>query len=395
MSSDPGCQPSAPMEALYSALEGEIDAFVGHVQQCQHGFDLHSLYKVLLLVLPHSPSGRLDSWEDLEQFSKHLPGSPSPDVCGYVSWLGSYLQHLRAMKERFDTRVVFRLCEHLYVHEELHPPASIPHLATLLFTHRRNWALLLRGGTLHERVFSPCSLCDLRGFANAGPVVKVLRLLPDIFHQSLATAELARQWVHLHRSRYRLCPTPGSIKPSSKTPQPPDSPIPMQLWGAGSSTGALRAQLWESREELLVLLPRAERAAALHTQIRSVTQRIRALRLQLQCQGMEPGYVGRGGCAPPAAPVEELQKHLELEEYHRGILVADWLLELEVRPVLVHRIDAVQQRCQHLERMLWGRELAVPQREQPRSRMTTIPAQPPATYPMPAGKPGPRSSQQH
>lgn len=341
MSSDPSCEPSAPTEALYSALEGEIDVFVRHVQQCRHSFDLRVLHKVLLLVLPHSPSGRLDSWEDLERLSKHLPGSPSPDVRGYVGWLGSYLQHLRATKERFDTRVVFPLCEHLYVHEEPLSPASIPHLAALLFAHRRNWALLLRGGMLHERVFSPRSLRDLRGFANAGPVAKVLRLLPDIFHRSLATAELAQQWVRLHRSRYSHCSPPGSAQPSSKAPRPPDSPISMKLWGAGSSAGALRAQLRESWEELLVLLPRAERAAALHTQIRSVTQRIRALRLQLQCQGIEPGYVGRGGHAPPAALMEELQKHLELEEYHRGILEADWLLELEVRPVLVRRIDAV------------------------------------------------------
>ncbi|XP_021254271.1 uncharacterized protein LOC110399605 [Numida meleagris] len=395
MSSDPSCQPSAPMEALYSALEGEIDAFVGCVQQCQHGFNLRTLYNVLLLVLPHSPSGRLESWEDLEQLSKHLPGSPRPDVCSYVGWLGSYLQHLRAMKERFDTRVVFPLCEHLYVHEELLPPASIPCLAALLFTRRRNWALLLRGGMLHERVFSPRSLRDLRSFANAGPMAKVLRLLPDIFHQSLATAELARQWVQLHRSRYSLCPPPGSVQPSSKAPRPPGSPIPVQLLGAGSSAGVLRARLQESREELLALLPRAERAAALHAQICSVTRRIRALRLQLQCQGTEPRDAGRGGHPPPAAPKKELQKHLELEEYHRGILEADWLLELEVRPVLIHRINAVQQRCWHLERMLWDQVLAVPQREQPWNRMTATPAQPSATCPIPAGKPSPRSSQQH
>lgn len=53
----------------------------------------------------------------------------------------------------------------------------------------------------------------------------------------------------------------------------------------------------------------------------------------------------------------------------------------------------VQQHCQHLEKMLVGQELPVPQREQPRSRMTTTPAQPSATYPMPASKPSPRSSQ--
>lgn len=131
------------------------------------------------------------------------------------------------------------------------PHSSLP-------AHRCNWALLLQGGMLHEQVFNPHSLRDLSGSANAGPVAKVLRLLPDIFYQGLATAELAQWWVHLHQSRYILYPPPGSVQPSSKVPQPPDFLIPMQLWGVGSSAGALWARLQESWEELLVLLPSAK-----------------------------------------------------------------------------------------------------------------------------------------
>ncbi|XP_040417607.1 uncharacterized protein LOC121072240 [Cygnus olor] len=393
------------MEALYAALEGEIDTFVGHVQQCRQDFDLRTLYDVLLLVLPRSPSGQVESWEHLERLAERQPGSPSPDVAGYVGWLASYLQHLRALKERFDARVVFPLCENLYVHEDSCPSASIPRLATHLFARRRSWALLLRGGPVHEQTFSPRSLHDLHGFTNTGPVVQVLRLVPDIFHQSLATAELARRWVRVHQSRYSLSPplAPGSVQPPpcSRTPQPPSPAGLTQFWGAGSSAGVLRAQLQESQEELLALLPRAQRAAALRAQIRGVTRRIRALRLQQQCEGMgmamEPQDVGPGGCPRHAALLEELQKRLELEEYHRSILEADWLLELEVRPILVRRIDAVQQRCWDLERVLRGQALAVPLRGPPRSRTATTPApgqaQPSAMSPTPAAKPSPSKNQ--
>lgn len=250
MSSDPSCQPSTPTETLYSALEGEIDIFVGHVQQCQHCFDLHALYKVLLVVLLHSPLGWLDSWEDLELLSKHLLGSPSPSVCGYVDCLGSYLQHLQALKERFDTRVVFLLCEHLYVREELLPLASIPHLAALLFAHRHNWALLLRGAMLHERVFSPNSLCDLTGFANAGPVEKVLQLLLDIY-QGLIMASLP--------SRGSVCTKAGTASAHLQAPysQAVRSPSPQTLSSqcssgereavlghCGSGCGRVRRSCW-------------------------------------------------------------------------------------------------------------------------------------------------------
>lgn len=361
------------MEALYSALEEEISAFVRHVQQCQEGFDLRSLYHVLLVVLPQSPSGQVESWHHLQKLAQGQPGAASSDVASYVGWLASYLHHLSMLKERFDARVVVPLCENLYMHEEPAAwPASIPCLATQLFTHRRNWGLLLQGGPLSEQVFSPRSLHDLHGFDGVGPFVKVLRLVPDVFHQSLATAELAQQWVHLHRSKYSLSlpPSPSlslpqqpsvlgraglapsSVQPPlrSRVPQHlgglPNLLVALQSLGAGDSSGALQARLQKSQEELLALVRRRNRAPALRAEVRHVTQRISVLRLQQQGKGREQSWPQQSqrmrGRQHQAALIEELQKNLELEEYHHSILEADWLLELEVRPILLRRIDEVR-----------------------------------------------------
>lgn len=111
----------------------------------------------------------------------------------------------------------------------------------------------------------------------------------------------------------------------------------------------LQAQLRESREELLALRHRGERAAALRAQVHHIARRIQVLRLQQQGEGMElvqpRRSSGRGTHRHQAALTEELQKSLELEEYHHSILEADWLLELEVRPILIRRIDAVRGTC--------------------------------------------------
>ncbi|KAJ7405623.1 hypothetical protein BTVI_68008 [Pitangus sulphuratus] len=361
-------------------IQGEISTFVRHVQQCQEGFNLRSLYHVLLLVLPRSPSGQVESWQHLQRLTHSQPGSVASSyvASSCVDWLASYLQHLSTLKERFDTRVVVLLYENLYMHEEpaacptrRSPLVSIPHLAAQLCAHQRNWGLLLQGGNLSERAFSPQSLHDLRGFADVGPFVKVLRLVPDVFHQSLVTADLAQRWVCLHHSRYSLSlpPSPppawgraglapGTVQPPlrGRAPLQPGSPlslnnltVPLQL--SGSSAGELRAQLWESREELLALLHRGEQAAALRTRVRRVAQRIRLPRLQQRGEGaglawpwQSPG-MGVGRRRPQAALAEELQKSLELEEYHHSILEADWLLELEVRPILLRRIDVARGMC--------------------------------------------------
>lgn len=125
--------------------------------------------------------------------------------------------------------------------------------------------------------------------------------------------------------------------------------IPLQLSGTGISARALGAQLQESQEDLLALLDCREWVATLCAQARPVSQCICLLCLQQQGKG--PGLaqpwqssgVGVRWCEPALA--EERQKSLELEEYHHSILEADWLLELEVRPILIRRIDAVRGPC--------------------------------------------------
>ena len=92
------------MEALYSALEGEISAFVKHVQWCRQGFDLHSLYHVLLLVLPRSPSGQVESWQHLQRLAQCWPGSASPDVASYVIFF-----HLREVLKYMVPNVTIAL----------------------------------------------------------------------------------------------------------------------------------------------------------------------------------------------------------------------------------------------------------------------------------------------
>nr|XP_025036736.1 uncharacterized protein LOC112544551 [Pelodiscus sinensis] len=217
------------MEPFYSALHGEIRAFEEHVQRCQKDFDLRTLYQVLLLLLPASPTWELRSLGQLEKLVEgwDWPGqdpgratgsAASWDVPGYVAWLGSYLGYLRALKETFDAKVVFPLCEHLYVHEdEARSPWGIPsdsgaahrgqkrpqavpsiaEVAKQLFAGRRKWAQLLHGRGIDDHVLSPQSQSILKDFANTCPVAPLLRLVPDIFHQSLATAALARQWLCL------------------------------------------------------------------------------------------------------------------------------------------------------------------------------------------------------
>lgn len=157
------------------------------------------------------------------------------------------------------------------------------------------------------------------------------------------------------RGRAGLAPSTVQPPVHGRTPQQPGTPlglpdllVPLRPLGAGSNTRVLRAQLRESQEELLALLHRGERAAALRAQVRHVARRIRVLRLQQQGKGTELAQprqslgIGTGGCRHQVALAEELQKSLELEEYHHSILEADWLLELEVRPILVRRIDAVR-----------------------------------------------------
>ncbi|XP_042698906.2 uncharacterized protein LOC112060689 isoform X2 [Chrysemys picta bellii] len=445
------------METLYSALQDEIRAFEAQVQSCQKDFDLHTLHNVLLLLLPGSATWEVKSLEQLEklvegrdwpcQDTVKMTGSAeSCDVPGYVAWLGSYLGYLNALKETFDAKVVFPLCEHLYVHDELyaraecrspvgsrsgsgaghsgekrpHAVTSIADIAKQLFAVRRKWALLLTRGVIDDRVFGPQSLCALRGFANIGPVVKVLRLVPDIFHKSLATAALARQWLSLHRSRYsvfQLPPEPGQEKGERRTGLAPGTSepwrngvaisLPESANGCSSFSGQLhprprrsssscsshdgcgwlgnisatRTKLRESREELMALLWRVERAGVLETQLHELTQSISSLQLEQQDtrrkldvfqQRLEQADwdmpLLSSQCQATLRQLEDLGRHMELEEYRKSILQSDWLLELELRPCLLRQLDALQQRCRELEQSLQARDQAALQHLLPASR---------------------------
>ncbi|KAG6924641.1 hypothetical protein G0U57_016834 [Chelydra serpentina] len=450
------------METFYSALQDEIRAFEAHVQSCQKDFDLHTLYNVLLLLLPRSPTWEVKSLEQLEKLveGRDWPGqdtvkitgsAESCDVPGYVAWLGSYLGHLSALKETFDAKVVFPLCEHLYVHDEVdagaerrspvgscsgsgaghsgekgpHAVASIADIAKQLFAVRRKWALLLNGGVIDDRVFSPRSLGALRGLANVGPVVKVLRLVPDVFHKSLATAALARQWLSLHGSRcsfFQLLSEPGQEKDVRRTGLAPGTsepwrnevttclpesvtgcsrvsggqlqPRPRRSSGSCSSpdgggrlgnVGAMRTKLRERREELMALLWRVERAGVLETQLQELTRSLSGLQLEQQdtrrkldvfrqrleqADGDTPGSrpLLSSQCQATRRQLEDLGRHVELEEYRKSILLSDWLLELELRPCLLRQLDALQQRCRELEQSLQARDPFARQHPLPASR---------------------------
>lgn len=163
---------------------------------------------------------------------------------------------------------------------------------------------------------------------------------------------------HPARSKAGLAPGIVQPLPCSRAPQKPNSPlglpnpmIPLQPSGTGSSAGALRAQLQESQEELLAPLQCREQVATLHAQACRVSQYIPLLCLQQQGEGLglaqpwQSSGMGMGAPWREAALAEERQKSLELEEYHHSILEADCLLELEVRAILIHRIDVVRGTC--------------------------------------------------
>ncbi|KYO42920.1 hypothetical protein Y1Q_0018250 [Alligator mississippiensis] len=393
------------METFYSALRAEIRAFEEQVRSCQEGFDLPALRKALLLLLAESRPGEVQSVEQRRRHAvckdwtgreaaKPPAGDRDCSIPAYVSWLSSYLGYLNSLKDTFDAKVVFPLCENLYVNEEPggrsepglpvgcpcpsgsgrgkeeQPCAaeSIADVARQLFAVRRKWALLLQGGMIDDRLLSPQSLRDLRGSPHACPFRKVLKLVPNIFHKSLATAELARQWVALHRSSF----LGGCSQPGAKSGTGGDGGS-----GAGSA-GLVRAQLQESREELMSLLGRAERAGALEAQVRGITQSISHLHQQQQDNRRELDNVQQGlgqgeedtaervperssSCQAILRQLADLGRRLELEEYRKSIVQSDWVLELAVRPALLRHIDVVQQRCRELERVVLGWEEAGPE----------------------------------
>ncbi|KAH0621181.1 hypothetical protein JD844_022236 [Phrynosoma platyrhinos] len=397
------------MEALYVNLRDEIQSFEEHIRSCQKAFDIHTLSNVLQLLLPESgAAGDIQSLEQLEKLAESrewdgqdivriTAGHEKSDIPGYVSWFISYVRYLSSLKEMFDTKVVFPLCENLYVNDDSldalplgsgegrgpHTTASVAHTAKQLFALRRKWALLLKRDTIDGQNFSAQSLLDLQGFDNVHPFAKVMRLVPDLFHKSLATAALARQWVDCHASIYSSQPIcPGTARTWNGTGvdglehQQYDMPssqsklskiqsncmdlglLSKDMSGSGGATcirttSQERNKLHEVHEELMSLLWQEKRSQILETEIHKVNQRISNLQLQQEAKERElealknqletdNWRVANRQRQAAFCELEALGRQLRLEQYRKSILQGDWMLELEVRPVLMRPIQTVR-----------------------------------------------------
>ncbi|XP_053130238.1 uncharacterized protein LOC128335629 isoform X2 [Hemicordylus capensis] len=397
--------PKTSMETLYSALQDEIQSFKEHVRSCQQAFDIQTLYNVLLLLSGNGGTVDIQSFEELEGLAESqewdgqdivriTASHKNGDIPSYVSWFVSYVRYLGSLKEEFDTKVVFPLCKNLYVNDD--PIGALPlgrrqehsssvttsvaHTAKHLFSLRRKWALLLKGGTIDEQFFSPQSRLDLQGFANIHAFIKVLRLVPDLFHKSLAAALLARQWVELHASTHsphpahldpaatRRCNGAGLVigtmeqrwynGPLSQPRLPQNKPdqrgVLSQSEPSSSSsssnnadtcvrtTSQERNRLYEIHGELMSLLWREKRSWALEAEIKEANQRISNLQLQWEDKERELEVLGQQvekdswkvsdmQCWTALPELDAFKRQLRLEEYHRSILWGDWLLELELQ----------------------------------------------------------------
>ncbi|XP_070592726.1 uncharacterized protein [Erythrolamprus reginae] len=333
----------APVEALYNILQEEIQAFEKHIRSCQQAFDIHTLYNVLLLLLQEG-DGVVVEIHSLEQLEKLVESKEcnredvvritvsedKSDIASYISWFVSYVSYLGSLKEEFDAKVVFPLCENLYVNDDSldglplrfmkglrpHPTVSIAHTARQLFALRRKWALLMKKDSICEQTFHPQSRLDLQGFTYIHPFVKILRLVPDLFHKSLAAAELTKQWVKYHASRHsshsehshpvliRRCDDIRLMKGSlthpwhetslsqsglplnhhdcRKTSPPFNNKNNMDVYKA--TIIQERHQLQETYGELLSLLWREERSWILEGEIQELQERCQKLMSFLQAE---------------------------------------------------------------------------------------------------------------
>nr|XP_008110016.1 PREDICTED: uncharacterized protein LOC103279001 [Anolis carolinensis] len=413
------------METLYRSLQDEIKSFEEHIRSCQKAFDIHTLFNVLQLLVPESGLlGGIQSLEQLEKLAKSkewdgpdivrvTTGQEKSDIPGYISWMVSYVRYLSSLKEKFDTKVVFPLCENLYVNDDFldalplgygeghspHTTPSVAHTAKQLFALRRKWALLLKRDRIDEQNFSAQSLPDLQGFDNIHPFAKIMRLVPDLFHKGLAATALAKQWVEHHASVYgsqSRHSNPGTARTCNGTGA---SVLEHQQYGrtncqsrlskiqsncmelgptfkensSNSSSTCLkttsqeRTKLHELHEELMFLLWQEKRSDILETELHEVNQRISNMRLQKEAKERELEALNTQlethnwrvpNTQHQAAfyELEALKRQLRLEQYRKSILQGDWQLELAVRPVLIRPIQTLQERCKMLVRQLQGRE---------------------------------------
>ncbi|XP_013912295.1 PREDICTED: uncharacterized protein LOC106541392 isoform X2 [Thamnophis sirtalis] len=338
----------APVEALYTILQDEIQAFEKHIRSCQKAFDIHTLYNVLLLLLQEDDGVvEIHSLQQLEKLveSKECNredivritiSENKSDIASYISWFVSYVSYLSSLKEEFDAKVVFPLCENLYVNDDSldglplgfmkgcrpHATVSIARTARQLFALRRKWALLLKKDSICEQTFHPQSRLDLQGFAYTRPFVKILRLVPDLFHKSLAAAELTKQWVKYHASRHSSHPEhshavliqrcddirvmKGSLAHPWHDASLCQSELPLNHHDCMKTSRPSKAdnnknnmdmykttiiqernQLQETYGELMSLLWREERSWTLEGEIHEVNQRISVLHLQQEAKESE------------------------------------------------------------------------------------------------------------
>ncbi|XP_077303907.1 uncharacterized protein LOC143923859 [Lithobates pipiens] len=343
------------MDKLYKSLREELRVFEEQVQKCRVNFDLQTLQRALAL-LSEDHKVEVHNWKHIEQYvqSSSTTREQGVQLHKYLSWLLSYVKYLRTMKDAFDDHVVFPLCDNLYVNDEdettLTPiplsPSNISGSARQLFHHRRNWALLLSTGSPGQQNYNgtPRSMA-------------LLHCIPDIFEESLVTANLAQNWILLHETQ--------SKKPSPIFETQPELGIEYlrigddrQLFGAFKHSADIEAQshLKDTREHMMFLLWRAGRAEVLEHQMKDAKQKVRTLQQDIdelkqlmQKDGQGTSDVQSTISLENNKRLEKLQRQLNLEKFHQQIVNCDWQLELEVRPSLIRQINAVRERCTELE----------------------------------------------
>ncbi|GCC16971.1 hypothetical protein chiPu_0022459 [Chiloscyllium punctatum] len=245
------------MASFHTLLRTEIGKFEKHVRDCRDAFDLGTLSQ-FLTALTEPDTGSVDSVQQVRQLARQrgnnklLCKGSSCDASDYASWLCTYIDYLRALKETFDDKVIIPLCEELYVNEDtgsqrVHSDSSncssslssqtssqqervsesclmgqqamrmdsIPKIAKELFNVRRKWALLLTSDTIRTEYFTSQNITDLHRTDTPKHLNKILRLVPDIYCKCLLTADLARQWLQLHECRYGRVTLPVPVTDSN------------------------------------------------------------------------------------------------------------------------------------------------------------------------------------
>ncbi|XP_053327511.1 uncharacterized protein LOC128501893 [Spea bombifrons] len=337
------------MDRFYKPLREELGLFEEQVHQCRVDFDLQTLQRVLAL-LSEAHKTPLDSWRQIETLVQNgnILGGQGAQFRDYLSWLLSYVEYLRTMKTAFDDRIVFPLCDNLYVNDEgevLSPnglqlplaPDNIAATARQLFHHRRSWALLL----------SSRNQGQAQQIQGASHSTLLLHRIPDIFEESLVTANLARHWVLLHETRHKNIVASPQDHLSREFHK--DSPKERELWResrvVADGSPEAQSQVKDTREYLMFLLWRAGRAEALELQVKETNHKVWSLLQDIN----ETQKLEQENGAGSLEKMETLKRQLDLERFHQAILSSDWQLELEVRPSLIREIDAVRECCSQLE----------------------------------------------